>query len=590
MPIGKPILRVGKIKRSGRCCPTSVDNHLSRSVTTHNADAGRTMLNEWLVGSPGSLSQRIDRVLERAVIDKDALRKDATIANDVLLSVSPSWFRPDDPDAAGTYDLAKLAIFRQEAAEFLREQFGGRMAAAVLHLDESTPHVQAIIVPIVKHNDSFKLSGKTYFGPERLTQLQDAWEKRLAAHGVGPREKGSTATHTRVKTYYSGLQTAPDVPEPQPPSPPPLRALLPGGGDVLAQWQAAEVKKVKKRNKPLAQAAAKGMLYDAERAAGDNLRHQVQDQGRRWANLRNELTYTAEELALSKDKIALLRGISVDKVAVLLDYTGEIGKRENAIDLLKRVGGLNFEEATRWLAIAFDPAVAGAAVRHNVATTQIDKPILTSADQVKAKQIREQLNALGSENYRLTVMYTRDDGTKYAINLGKKDDGEELYDRHQVEAWIPRLTAHNARGGNIFITPMDRSVYHLLIDDLSAKNLETMKGVGYSFSTICETSPNNFQGVVKVPKTLPEPAVNEWFKVMNRELGDAKITNAEHAMRLAGFQNRKAKHRRENGEYPFVRVVTAVRVLCAHARAVITDMARQMRETPPTTSPRTPRR
>jgi hypothetical protein len=577
------------MKRSGRRSPQAVDNHLSRTVPTHNADPSRTQDNVWLVGGPGSVAVSIDAVLDKAAIDLDALRVDATIANDLVLSISPEWFRPDDPDAAGEWRADRLATFRSEAESFLREHFGSRLASAVLHLDESTPHVQAIIVPVMKRaGGGYRLSGKDCFNPARLEALQEAWQKRLTPHGVGPRKKGSTAEHTTIKDYYSALEAAPAVPPILPPAPPPMRALLPGGSATMTEWQGQEVAKVARRQKPLAAAAAKGMLYEAERASADSLRAHVQEQTRRMAELREQLSRLATDLALTKEQIARLRGVPVADVAVALGYAGEIGKRENGIDLVKRVTGFSFEEATRWMSLSFSPAAAGAAVAHQAAAVAltVDEVPLTKADQVKAAAVRKQLDALDARGYRVTVMHGRDDGTRYGVNLCKQGEQPEiLWTKDDVLFHIPRLTAENARGGNVFLTPVDPMVHFALIDDLSADNLAAFKGLGYAPATVVQTSPGSHQAVVKVLRNgVPDAAVNEWFKSTNRELGDERITGLAHPMRLAGFQNRKAKHQRPDGHYPFVRLLEAARGFCGRARVVIADMARQMRATPPTAS------
>jgi hypothetical protein len=574
--IGKPILRVAKIKKVGASTLQSVDGHLSRTRPTPNADPSKTPANVWLVGGPSTLTNSVDRIMAKAGLADLNTRKDAVVANDILLSVSPEWFR-DNPDDAGRWKADRLETFRREAQAFLREQFGPRVACAVMHLDESTPHIQAVVVPILKTDTGHRLSGRDYFNPPKLEALQEAWETRLKAHGVGLREKGSTARHTTVKSYYSALDRAPDVPKPLPPSPPPLKALLPGGGSALADWQKTEATKVAKRQKPLAAAAAKGMLFEAERQAGNAMRAELDDQGQRLAKLRDQLTDVRHQLELSKEQIAKLRGVSVNEVAKVLDYAGDIGKKENAIDLVKRVGGLSFEDATRWLAIAFSPAVAGDAVRRNTANVPIAEPILTTADKVKATAIIQQLDALGAESYRITAMHIREDGTKYATNFGKSKEGdaERLWNSSEVLKQIPKMTSENARGGNIYITPIDPSAHFALIDDLKPEKLDELKGKGYTFSTITETSPNNFQAVVKVSKKLDSSPVNEWFKSMNREHGDPKITGLEHPMRLAGFQNRKSKYEKD-GFYPFVRLVECARTFCTHARAVIASMADQM--------------
>lgn len=582
--MSKPILRVAKLKAKGVRGLAAVDGHLSRTRPTHNADPERTAGNRWLVGGPGTLQDRVHGVLARADIDPAGLRKDATIANDILLTVSPEWFRPDDPDDHGAYDPAKLAAFQDAAQAFLRQQFGPRLAVAVVHLDEATPHIQAVVVPVMKRDDgTHRLSGRDYFDPARLAALQDAWQKRLEPLGVGPRTVGSTARHRTIKTYYSALQTVPAVPEPVAPSPPPLRALVPGGSDAMAAWQAKEVAKVRKRQKPLAAAAAKGMLYEAERHAADVTRGQIQDQGRKLAAMREELAQATDQVALTKDQVARLRGVSVTEVAAVLGYTGELGKRENSIDLVKRVAGFTFEEATRWLSNAFGPAAAGAATAQHMAAVPVrvsDAP-LTPADQVKARAITQQLDAIGAPSYRVTAMFQHEDGSKHGRNLCKNraapDEPERLWSKAEIIARIPQMTAENARGGNVYVTPVDPAVYHALLDDLDEAGVAALEADGYRPAVVTETSPGNHQVVLTVPRSLGYNPVNEWFKALNRDRGDERIVGLDHSMRLAGFQNRKAKYEQEGGRYPFVRIVKATRGLCAHARAVISGMAQQMR-------------
>ncbi|MFN7306858.1 MAG: plasmid recombination protein, partial [Acetobacteraceae bacterium] len=149
----------------------TADAHLSRSRPTHNADPTRTPQNVWLVGGPGELAERHARILEKANIYPGKLRADATLANDIVLSVSPEWFRPNEPDQVGTWDPKRLAAFKRQATAFLREQFGGRVAVAVLHMDEATPHVQAVVVPVLAANpprEGWRLSGRDMFNPASL--------------------------------------------------------------------------------------------------------------------------------------------------------------------------------------------------------------------------------------------------------------------------------------------------------------------------------------------------------------------------------------------------------------------------------------
>jgi hypothetical protein len=581
--MAKPILRVGKIKRMGATTLTSVDGHLSRSRPTPNADPARTGDNRWLVGGPGELAQRVESIMRKAGLDEARLRRDATVANDVLLTVSPEWFRPEHPEAGGTWDKARLATFRREAIAWLKEQFGPRLAGAVLHLDEATPHIQAVVVPVISEGNRRRLSGRDYFGPERLRALQDAWETRLAPHGVEARVRGSRARHTTLKAYYGALSATPETPD-LTPSPPPFVAHAPlVGTSTMEKWQKDEGGKLKRRVKPLEVAAARGALYEAERLSATEVRRILDDQVVRNAEMAQTVQQLRGQAELSREETARLRGIPVNEVALALGFTGEIGRRENAIDLVKRVGELDYQGAVAWLHNAFgrDAAAAAAAeeARARVLAAPSPAPALTKAEQVKTKLISEQLDALAAPAYRVTIMRVVE-GKKIAQVLGKDPAGgpEKFFTKGEILGTLPTLTAHNARNGNVFITPMDPSARHVLIDDLKSQQMQALRDLGYQPATILETSPSNYQVVVKVASDLSEQAANEWFKQLNREIGDARITGLVHPMRLAGFQNRKAKYETADGHFPFVNLVEAGNRFCIHARAVVTAMVDQIEQ------------
>ena len=548
--------------------------HLSRTQHTPNADPSRTAQNEWLVDPGPDLGAAIDRVIDRAGID--GIRKDAVIANDILMSVSPEWFRPDNPEGRGTWRPERLKAFKAEAEAMLRETFGPRLVGAVLHLDEATPHIQAIVVPVMPGKEDRKklrLSSKDMFGPKGLTTLQQRWEDRMVEHGVGRRLKGSRARHTTLREYYGALEEtrsqklAPKLKL----SDPPVRGRFESTEkhkEKVDQWKRDQRKALKAELQPLAKQAAMGRLYDAERRAGQEMRGKLSE-------TQLTLNKTFEELDLAKEQIAALRQSPLNEVAIALDYTGEIGPKENAIDLVKRVGGLDYKQSVAWLAQRFGPDFTATAAREKALEeaqeAAQERPVLTPADKTKRRLVSQQLRALGAPEYRVTVMREKD-GKQIGFNLGKDADGgpERFFKPVEVEWLIPRLTAENARGGNIYVTPIDKAARHVLIDDLTGANLEHLRNRGYSPANVLESSPGSFQAILKIPAKLDKDATNEWFKDLNRELGDPKITGLRHPFRLAGFQNAKPKHREaDNGRLPFVKLVEAVNRICGHATAQV---------------------
>jgi len=421
----KPILRVGKIKATGRSTPSSVGAHLARTRKTPNADPRRTDQNRWLVGSADKpLDQMITACMSKAGIDRTRLRKDAVLANDILLSVSPEWFRPDNPEAYGTYDKNRVKSFAAEAEQFLRKQFGPRLVAAVLHLDEATPHVQAVVVPVMaKADGTHRLSSKDYFGPDRLRMLQQAWEDHMRPHGVGPRTKGSRARHTTLREYYSALEASrstdkrPKITVDEPPRKKIFESTA-AYRQRLSEWRRAEAKRLREELRPLAIEASRGRLYDAERRSGIQLRALLAEQG-------ESLAWAYEQIAADKDLIDRLRGTPINAVAVALGYTGGIGKRENAIDLVKRVGEINYKQAVAWLAQRFGSDTAVAAVQGDMPAKVVEVAgegrVLTKGERIKIDLVGKELTALAAPHNCSMQSGVEPDAEEYLYAIVRAD-------------------------------------------------------------------------------------------------------------------------------------------------------------------------
>lgn len=118
------------------------------------------------------------------------------------------------------------------------------------------------------------------------------------------------------------------------------------------------------------------------------------------------------------------------------------------------------------------------------------------------------------------------------------------------------LKAQNARGLNINIRP---SSSHLsLLDDVSPTQIEEMRQSGYNPCVVIETSPNNYQAWLDHGQELAdEDATHAAQYLARRFQSDYGAAGRRHFGRLAGFTNRKEKHRRTDGLYPFVKLAHA---------------------------------
>lgn len=194
------VFRVAKLKGLGALA--AVSQHQVRTRPTPNAaPAGQVRL---LVGASDPAAAA------RVLIDSlpSPPRAGSVLAIEAVLSASPGFFR-DDPEAAGTFNDERTMAWAQASVGWLKKHFGeANVTSAVLHLDESTPHLHAVIVPMDftprKKGKTPRLNAKRWLGGrERLSAMQDDYADTLAPLGISRGVKGSRAKHVDIRRYYS---------------------------------------------------------------------------------------------------------------------------------------------------------------------------------------------------------------------------------------------------------------------------------------------------------------------------------------------------------------------------------------------------
>ena len=98
------------------------------------------------------------------------VRKDSVTAVEVLITASPEFFADKKP--------REVKEFFDHALEFMKvKQDSATYISAVVHVDEKTPHMHLIFVPLTPDN---RLSAKTIIGNrKKLTQWQDEFHAHM---------------------------------------------------------------------------------------------------------------------------------------------------------------------------------------------------------------------------------------------------------------------------------------------------------------------------------------------------------------------------------------------------------------------------
>ncbi len=202
------ILRIEKLKTFGNVAGS--DDHVTRNRETPNADP--TKENVPLIG--GEDSRSLEEIVKQKISTlKHRPRKDAVLCTEMFLSASPEYFRPGDPSLSGQWSDSLMQQWAIASRDWLSQNYGSKCVRAELHLDESTPHIHAYIVPLnektgrVSHDAMF--GGRGGQGRIKLSKLQDSYAAALAPLGIERGVKGSKATHTKVKEYYQAVNSEP---------------------------------------------------------------------------------------------------------------------------------------------------------------------------------------------------------------------------------------------------------------------------------------------------------------------------------------------------------------------------------------------
>jgi hypothetical protein len=148
--------------------------------------------------------------------------RDTVLCREIVLSASPSYFRPGRENLGGVFDLDKVKAWATASLAWAKRQWPDQLASFVIHTDEQNVHAHLLVVPRVKSAaGAWKLNSKALFDRERLRELQTGYGEALAPLGIRRGEPGSQAEHSEVKQFYGVVQAAKQMPQraPVPPAP-----------------------------------------------------------------------------------------------------------------------------------------------------------------------------------------------------------------------------------------------------------------------------------------------------------------------------------------------------------------------------------
>lgn len=199
---------------------TAMTAHIARTQMPPNAIPSLTCLNEELVEFPDGVTNRteaIDHRLEHAGLTRKIGTNQVRVIR-VMLTGSHD-------DIKRIVQEGRLKEWCADNLEWLRKTYGSEnVVSAVLHMDESTPHIHAAVVPIVvgerrkvrekeakepsKRRYRKKSAGRPRLCADdvmtrvRLKEYQNSYAVAMAKYGLQRGIDGSEARHVTTQEFY----------------------------------------------------------------------------------------------------------------------------------------------------------------------------------------------------------------------------------------------------------------------------------------------------------------------------------------------------------------------------------------------------
>ena len=207
------ILRISKLKTAGNI--GGLNAHLNRTMKVPNADPDLTNQNHRIIGTENLNADVQDRIKEAGITP----RKNGVLAIEHLITTSPEFFNGLTKKKVedGKYVLQgsketiqKYYDFANNSVKWLKDRYGTENVVNVtVHMDEKTPHLHAIVVPI---DGKGRLNAAEFLGNrEKMRNMQDTFAEVLKPLGLQRGISGSKAEHVAIKQYYEFLNKANEV-------------------------------------------------------------------------------------------------------------------------------------------------------------------------------------------------------------------------------------------------------------------------------------------------------------------------------------------------------------------------------------------
>ena len=172
--------------------PVEEENERDETYQASNPqiDSSRTNRNYHIIYPTKSYIEIINERLSELEL-KRKIRSDAILMNSFVITSDGEFFMGLNP-------WEQQEFFR-DCAEFFSRKYGGEnMISAIVHMDETTPHMHLNFIPV----NQGRLSSKSLFDRQKLAQLQTELHESIGRKwGLQRGKEGSRAKHLSTAEF-----------------------------------------------------------------------------------------------------------------------------------------------------------------------------------------------------------------------------------------------------------------------------------------------------------------------------------------------------------------------------------------------------
>lgn len=137
-------------------------------------------------------NKKVQEIIEKNVITNRKIRKDAVRMCNFIITSDKGFFKKLSQEEQDQ--------FFKKSYEFFKERYGeGKIVSAMVHLDESTPHMHLALVPVIEN----KLSAKRLFDRKELLTIQKEYPEFIQNEGFNLQrgQEGSDEKHLTTQEF-----------------------------------------------------------------------------------------------------------------------------------------------------------------------------------------------------------------------------------------------------------------------------------------------------------------------------------------------------------------------------------------------------